>query len=176
MGYYLPFAVFSAAVLAVANGLLSTLGPHTSTAKWAGYQILAGFARGSGMQMPIIAIQANTPASVTPVATAVLVFSQTFGGAVFITVANVIFNTKLKHELVHRLPHIDAQAVIDAGATGIRDAVSTEDLPGALASYAKGVDAAFYLAVAASGIMFITSWGMGWKDIRKKAPAKTGDA
>ncbi|CAM1503053.1 Fc.00g078290.m01.CDS01 [Cosmosporella sp. VM-42] len=176
VGYYLPFAVLSGAILAVGNGLLSTLGPHTSTAKWAGYQILVGFARGLGMQMPIIAIQANTDPTITSIATAVLVFSQTFGGAVFITVANVIFNNKLKDELVSRLPHLSADAIIAAGATGLRDAVSTEDLPGALAAYAKGVDSTFYLAVAASICMFLAAFGTGWKDIRKKAPVKEGDA
>lgn len=176
MGYYLPFAVVAAAVLAVGNGLLSTIGPHTSVAKWAGYQILIGFARGCGMQMPIIAIQANSTPKQAPTATAVLVFSQTFGGAVFITVANVIFNNKLKDELISRLPHVNPQMVISAGATGIRDVLSPEDVPGALAAYAKGVDATFYLAVAASVMMFFTSWGIGWKDIRKKATPKAGDA
>ncbi|KAH8686944.1 major facilitator superfamily domain-containing protein [Ilyonectria robusta] len=146
----------SAAVLAIASGLLTTLSPHTSTAKWAGFQVLLGFGRGIGMQMPIIAIQASTPPALTSIATAVLVFSQTFGGAVFVSIANVIFNNKLKGELTARLPHIDANMIIEAGATA------------ALAAYAKGVDFVFYLSVAAGCAMFLTSWGMGWKDIRKK--------
>ncbi|KAJ3519886.1 hypothetical protein NM208_g13944 [Fusarium decemcellulare] len=176
VGYYLPFASLSAAISAIANGLLSTMSPHTSTAKWAGYQVLAGVGRGMGMQMPIIAVQAHTSAEVTSVATAVLVFSQVFGGAVFVSVANVIFNNKLHDELVSRLPHIDVDAVIDAGATGLRQVVSGEDLPQALEAYSEGVSATFLLAVGASCAMFISSFGIGWKDIRKKAPAKAGDA
>lgn len=163
-------------MLAVSNGLLSTLGPYTPTAKWVGYQVFVGFARGFGMQMPILAVQANAPPDLISVATAILVFSQTFGGAIFITVANVILTNKLRDELVDRLPHLDAQRIIDAGAAGVRDVVPQVDLPGALASYAKAVDAVFYLAVAASVAMFFTSWGIGWKDIRKKKPVKAGDA
>lgn len=163
-------------MLAVSNGLLSTLSPYSSTATWVGYQVFVGFARGMGMQMPILAVQANAPPELISVATAVLVFSQTFGGAIFITVGNVIFTNKLRDELVDRLPHLDADTIINAGATGVRDVVSQADLPGALASYAKGVDAVFYLAVAASVVVFFTSWGIGWKDIRKKKPVKTGDA
>ncbi|KAL6414630.1 putative HC-toxin efflux carrier TOXA [Ilyonectria robusta] len=176
VGYYLPFAVISAAVLAIASGLLTTLSPHTSTAKWAGFQVLLGFGRGIGMQMPIIAIQASTPPALTSIATAVLVFSQTFGGAVFVSIANVIFNNKLKGELTARLPHIDANMIIEAGATAVDKVVSSKDLPEALAAYAKGVDFVFYLSVAAGCAMFLTSWGMGWKDIRKKVPVKEGDA
>ncbi|KAH7143861.1 major facilitator superfamily domain-containing protein [Dactylonectria macrodidyma] len=161
VGYYLPFAVVSAAVIAIGSGLLSTLAPHTSTARWAGYQFVVGFGRGLGMQMPIISIQANTPPEITSIATAVLVFAQTFGGAVFVSISNVIFNNKLKDELTARLPHLDVNTIIDAGATGVDKVVPSKDLPGALAAYAKGVDAVFYLSVASSCIMFFTAFGMG---------------
>lgn len=127
------------------------------------------------MQMPIIAIQANTPPAVTPIATAILVFSQTFGGAVFITVSNVIFNNKLRSELNSRLPDVNTDMVIDAGATALKDIVSAADYPQAVAAYAKGVDATFYLAVAGAVMMFFCAWGTGWKDIRKKKPTDTGN-
>lgn len=51
LGYYLPWAVFSGAVTAVGNGLLSTLSPTTKTATWIGFLIIVGAGRGSGMQM-----------------------------------------------------------------------------------------------------------------------------
>lgn len=128
------------------------------------------------MQMPIIAVQAHASPEMTSVATAVLVFSQTFGGAIFVSIANVIFNNKLHDELVSRLPDLDADAIINAGASGVRQAVPTRDLPEALLSYSNAVSATFYLAVAGSCVMFFTSFGIGWKDIRKKAVAKAGDA
>lgn len=51
VGYYLPFAVLSSAISAVGNGLVSTYTPWTTTARWAGYQVLLGGGRGIGMQM-----------------------------------------------------------------------------------------------------------------------------
>ncbi|KAF7564117.1 hypothetical protein G7046_g60 [Stylonectria norvegica] len=176
VGYYLPFAVASAVLSCVGNGLMSTLGPDASTAKWAGFQVLIGFARGIGIQMPIIAIQANSKPELVSIATAILVFSQTFGGAMFITFANVIFNARLKDELASRLPNVDTQSIIDAGATGLRQATSAANVPAVIAAYAKAVDATFYLAVGAAFAMFVFSWGIGWKDIRKKAPVKENDA
>lgn len=46
-----PFALFAAAVTAIGSGLYGTFQPNTSTGKWVGYQILAGFGQGIGFQM-----------------------------------------------------------------------------------------------------------------------------
>ncbi|KPA43569.1 mfs multidrug [Fusarium langsethiae] len=116
IGYYIPFAASSAIISAIGFGLASTMGPYTSTAKWAGYQILIGFGRGLGLQMPIIAVQANTKPEVTPIAMSILTFSQTFGSAIFVTAANVIFTHELREELISRLPSLDPDMIIDAGA------------------------------------------------------------
>jgi hypothetical protein len=51
LGYYLPFSVAGAILIAIGNGLLATLSPSTSTGKWIGYQILLGVGRGIGLQM-----------------------------------------------------------------------------------------------------------------------------
>lgn len=51
LGYYLPWSVASGAIVAIGSGLISTFMPHTSTAKWVGYQFLAGIGRGCGLQM-----------------------------------------------------------------------------------------------------------------------------
>lgn len=42
-GYYLPMAISGPCIAAVGYGLLSTLSPTTSKARWIGYQILYGF-------------------------------------------------------------------------------------------------------------------------------------
>jgi hypothetical protein len=171
MGYYLPWAVFSGAVSAIGNGLVSTFGPDTTTAQWIGYQIVLGAGRGPGMQMPLIAVQAVLQPSQIPVAMALLVFANTFGGAIFLTIADSIFSNGLSELLARYLPNVNADKVIAAGGTGVRDAVSVDDLPGALLAYAQSVDRVFYLAAAAAVGCFLISWNMGWKDIRKKTPA-----
>ncbi|KAM0235309.1 hypothetical protein ACHAP5_009787 [Fusarium lateritium] len=176
VGYYLPFASASAVLSAIGFGLASTMGPYTSTATWAGYQVLVGFGRGIGLQMSIIAVQANTTPEVTPIAMAILTFSQVFGGAIFVTAANVIFTHELRNELMARLPNVDTESIINAGAGAVGEVVSRSQLPEVLWSYSKGVRATFLLAVAASCVMFFMSFGMGWKDIRKKPAVKAGEA
>ncbi|KAJ5364122.1 uncharacterized protein N7496_009835 [Penicillium cataractarum] len=171
MGYYLPWAVVCGILTSIGGGLLSTLTPTTTTGKWVGYQILAGAGRGAGFQTPIIAVQNTLPPSQISIAMSILMFIQTLSGAVFLTFADVIFSTGLKDLIPKYAPNVSSQVVIAAGATGIRDVVSTQNLPGVLKAYAKSVDHVFYM-VAAMGVWgLIFSFGMGWKDIRKKKPA-----
>lgn len=168
VGYYLPFSILSASVLAIGYGLMTTFSPETETAKWVFYQIIVGVGRGLGMQVALVAIQANTAPDFIAMATATLVFCQTFGGAIFIAVANSIFNNTLKNELTDRVPAMDAELVVDAGATGLRAVAEGGELAGVLMAYSKAVDAVFYVVVATSLCMFVVSWGMGWRDIRVK--------
>ncbi|KAM4055195.1 major facilitator superfamily protein [Hirsutella rhossiliensis] len=150
VGYYLPFSIVSAAILAIGYGLMTTFSPETETAKWVVYQTIVGVGRGLGMQIALIAIQANTAPDFIAIATATLVFCQTFGGAIFIAVANSIFNNTLKNELTDRVPAMDAQVIVDAGATGLRAVAEGGDVTGVLMSYSKGVDAVFYVVIATS--------------------------
>ena len=51
LGYYLPWAVASGLLVSIANGLISTLTPTSSTGHWIGYQIIGGAGQGCGLQM-----------------------------------------------------------------------------------------------------------------------------
>lgn len=51
VGYYIPISLFSAVLVAVGGGLMSTFSPSTSTGEWIGYQIILGVGRGIGLQM-----------------------------------------------------------------------------------------------------------------------------
>ena len=131
-GYYLPWAIASGVLTAIAYGLLTTLGPHTSTGHWIGYQILFGAGRGFGLQMPIIAIQNLLAPAQIPVAMSLLMFSSTLGGALFLSFADTIFTNSLRSLLPKEAPGAKIEAVINAGAYGFRHAVSKADLPGVL--------------------------------------------
>ncbi|KAJ5818741.1 hypothetical protein N7474_004332 [Penicillium riverlandense] len=173
LGYYLPWAVFCGVATAIGNGLLSTFKPDTSTAKWVGYQILLGAGRGSGFQTPMVAVQNTLPPAQVSVAMSVLIFSQTLSGAVFLTFADVIFDNGLRTLVPQYAPSVDPEALIAAGASGIRNVVAGDNLAGVLKAYCASIDHVFYMAAALGVGIFASSWGMGWKDVRKKKP--TGD-
>lgn len=98
----------------------------------------------------------------------IVMFMQTLSGAMFLTFADVIFSNGLKTLIPRNAPNVNPQTVIAAGATGIRDVVSAEDLPGVLIAYAKSVDHVFYMSAALGVVCVGFAFGMGWKDIRKK--------
>ncbi|KAJ5278978.1 hypothetical protein N7478_004350 [Penicillium angulare] len=168
VGYYMPFAILGGALAAIGGGLLSSMTPSTSTGKWVGYQLMSGAGRGFAFQVPIIAIQNSLPYQEISMGMAILVFCQTMAGAVIITIANVIFDTGLKSTLVTYAPNANSQAVVAAGATGFRSVVSETDIPGVIRAYAKSFDYTSYLNAGVAAVIFLSAFGTGWVDIRKK--------
>ncbi|KAI1293911.1 efflux pump [Xylaria venustula] len=177
IGYCLPVVLLSGIMVAIGGGLLSLLDPTTPTAKWIGYQTLLGFGRGIGIQMPMIMVQAVLDPHLVPIGMSLIVFSQTFGGSVFLTVANVVFTSELRTALSDLAPHVSADLIISTGATAFRSIVPMEDIPRVSQAYSKAVSAAFYLSAALAVVYLMFSWGMGWLDIRKLTPhnEKTND-
>ncbi|WPG99119.1 Hypothetical protein R9X50_00193000 [Acrodontium crateriforme] len=172
-GYYLPWAVASGVLTAVGYGALSTLNPTSSTGKWIGFQIIAGIGRGFGLQMPLVAVQNTIAPAQIPTAMALIMFSQTFFGALFLSFSDTIFTNSLRSLLHQDAPNVDAQAVIKAGAYGFRQIVKPELLSGVLNAYSGSIDRIFYLCASLATGCFFLAWGMGWVDIReKKQPTK----
>ncbi|KAE8153599.1 major facilitator superfamily domain-containing protein [Aspergillus avenaceus] len=168
VGYYLPIMLVSAALTAMSNGLLSTLSPHTSTGKWIGYQILLGISRSFGVQIPVIAVQNALPPPQIPIATALVMFSQTLAGALFLSFSDTIFTNSLSTLIPAYAPSVNPRTVIHAGATGFRSYVSEQQLAGVVLAYAKSVDRVFYLTTGTACACFFFSCFMGWKDIRPR--------
>ncbi|KAI9667450.1 MAG: hypothetical protein M1821_000266 [Bathelium mastoideum] len=190
VGYYLPFIVAGSVLVTIANGLLSTLSPETSTGIWAGYQIMAGAGRGLGLTIvrlffplqknatahyrsvvvlqPIIAVQNTLPPAQIPVAMALVMFSQSFGGALFLSFCDTIFTNSLKTLVPKYAPSVDPEVIINAGATGFRTVISKVQQTGVLVAYSKVVDRVFYFTTGLAAASFAFCWFMGFNDIRKK--------
>ena len=173
IGYYLPFGVASGAFTIIGSGLLTTLTPTSPTGKWIGYQILQGVGRGFGLQAPLLAVQNNSAKDEISILTGLVVFSQQLGGAVFLSLAEVIFGTGLRDNLAIYAPDANAEAVIVAGATAFRNVVSTASVPGVLLAYSKAFDQVMYLATGAAGGAFLFAFGMGWVKINTKKETET---
>jgi hypothetical protein len=168
VGYYLPFGIASASLVILGSGLISTFTPKTTTGIWIGYQILLGAGRGMGFQIPIIAVQNNSPKDEVPIVNALVVFAQNLGGAIFLSLDQIIFSSGLKHNLALYAPEIDPKVVITAGAVGIRSVISVASLDGVILAYSKSFDRVMYLAAGAGGLALIAAFGMGWKNIKGK--------
>lgn len=115
----------------------------------------------------MIAIQNAVTGDDVSTAMAMMTCAQTFGGAIFLVVGEFIFAQTLKKKIPEYAPSVNAEAVIAAGATGFRQVVSAQNLPGVLVAYAKSIDQVFYLNVALSCAQFVFVWGVGWRSVKK---------
>lgn len=120
-------------------------------------------------KQPILAAQNSLAAQYIPIAIATLIFAQNMVTAIWLTIASTIFENSLRTLIMEYAPSVDAEAVINAGATGIRDVVPAGPvLTQVLAAYSKAIDNTFYLSTASLAASLLFVWGTGWKDIRKK--------
>src|SRR5436190_4409991 len=99
-----------------------------------------------------------------------VVFCQSFRGSLLLTFARTIFSPRLVDGLKKYAPTVNAEAVITAGATAIRQVVKPEEVLGVLEAYSLALSRDFYLAAGASVGAFLFCWGMGWHSIKKKGP------
>jgi len=99
---------------------------------------------------------------------ALIIFAQTFGGALFLSIAETIFSHGFLAGLRKYAPAVNAQAVVAAGATGFRQIIDSADLAGVLHAYAYAIDRVFYLSVGVAVGAFICAWGIGWRKIKKE--------
>lgn len=164
----MPFGIAGAVFVLLGHGLTTLFTPHTSTGEWVGYQLLIGIGRGLAMQVGFIASQTAIESERTTIANGLFIFAQNFGGAIFLTVASVIFTADVRRELEKRFPELDAQKIIDAGGRGIENVVPMASIPGILDVYNHGVVSVFYLLVALGAVMLVASCGMEWGDVRAK--------
>jgi hypothetical protein len=100
-----------------------------------------------------------------------IVFSQTFGGTLFLTFAQTIFSHSLKSGLKQYAPTVDPQTVITAGVTSIRKVLEPDQIAGVVEAYNFAINHEFYLAAGTSVGAFVFSLGIGWRSIKKKKTA-----
>ncbi|EKG11353.1 Major facilitator superfamily domain general substrate transporter [Macrophomina phaseolina MS6] len=167
-GYFTPFIVFGAAITTVGSGLIYTLSEASPSSEWIGYQVLAGIGIGLCFQAPIMAIQALADPEDVSASTAMVLFFQTMGGAFMVSGAQSGFTNTLVKNLAIHAPGVDAQAVIEAGATKLRVAFSGDELAGIVASYMAGLKVAFAIVIALTGGATIASLAMPWISVKSK--------
>lgn len=154
-------------VMSVGFGLITTFKPDTSSAKWIGLQALAGIGVGMGMQQPLMAIQTVLNISDVPTGTAVLIFLQTLGGALFVSVAENVFTNKLVDGVIQNAPGLDPRFVLTTGATNIQSVTPLQYLAGVTRAYNDALVQAFIVATVMAAASIIGSATIEWKSVKK---------
>lgn len=167
-GYYAPFMIASSVLMAIGAGLLTTFKVNTGHAEWIGYQALFGIGVGLGMQQILIAVQTALPAADIPTGTAIVMFFQTLGGALFISVGQNVFTNKLVSGLKAAVPDLDPAIVLRTGATELKSAIGEQYRAGVLRAYNDALTNSYYVAVALATLSIVGSLAVEWKSVKGK--------
>ncbi|KAI9749545.1 MAG: MFS sugar transporter [Chaenotheca gracillima] len=174
VGYYTPFIILSTVLTSVGAGLLTTLTVDSGHAQWIGYQALFGLGTGTGLQLPLIAAQTVLKRADIPTGTAVIIFAQTLGGALFISIGQNVWTNELVKGLKQVVPDLDPNLVLQVGATSLKDQVPKEFYPGVLVAYNESLTKTFYVAVAMTILSLIGALGIEWKSVKGKKLVAAG--
>ncbi|KAI4745414.1 MFS transporter [Aureobasidium sp. EXF-12298] len=167
-GYYAPFMIASSVLMAIGAGLLTTFKVNTGHAEWIGYQALFGIGVGLGMQQILIAVQTALPAADIPTGTAIVMFFQTLGGSLFISVGQNVFTNKLVSGLKAAVPDLDPAIVLRTGATELKSAIGEQYRAGVLRAYNDALTNSYYVAVALATLSIVGSLAVEWKSVKGK--------
>lgn len=173
VGYYTPFMVASAVFLCIGAGLLTTFTPETQHPAWIGYQVLFGIGIGLGIQQTPVIIQVVLPPDDVPIATAMILFVQTLGGAIFIAISQGIFTTQLIALLKQNVPQVDPYAILNVGATEITTLVNGTNLSTVRADYNKSLTTSWYPAVAMGALAIIGAAVVERRSVKETMPSLT---
>ncbi|KAF2795490.1 MFS general substrate transporter [Melanomma pulvis-pyrius CBS 109.77] len=167
IGYYTWACILASILAAVGAGLLSTFTVDTSPAKWIGFQVIYGAGCGLGLQQPLIAAQTALPPHQIAEGTAVIIFMQTLGGAIFIAVSQNVFNNKLIQNVASRSIPVNPAALLSQGATQLSNLVQPQFLDLLQQAYNDSITQTFYVSVAAAGLSILGSACIPWLSVKK---------
>ena len=120
----------------------------------------------------MVAIQTALSPSQVSVGSALVIFSQIFGGALFLTFAETDFSNGLIKALKQFSPNVSPQTVIAAGASAVRQAVPKPEVAGVVLAYNQAIRDTFYLATGSAVVTLVFCWGMGWKSVKEAKVVK----
>lgn len=169
-GYFNPPALIGPIIAIIGCGLITTFDLETSTAKWVGCEVFAAAGVGLAIQQGIIAVQATQPSQAIAIGSALILFSQSLAGAIFVSVGSSLLRNELSSGLSQaKLPGVDIQALLAAGATDVRQLVPASQLLPMLTIYNNALQKVLIIAVPLAGLAFFCAIPMEWKKLKGKS-------
>lgn len=166
-GHYVPFMWAGSTLTTIGAALLFTLSPASTTAQWAGYQVLAAFGAGICRQIAFSAVPLVLADDDLAVASALVAFCNSLGPTLGIGIGQSIFTSELVRQLA-RVPGLDVGAVIKAGATDLSAVVPGPLLGVVREAFDYALTRAFALAIASAGVALCCSLAMEWISVKEK--------
>lgn len=173
IGYYVPAMLLSPSIMAIGEGLLSTLTRDAPQSHWVAFQFLSGFGLGMGMQTGSLAVQTVLPMADVSMGVALIFFSQQLGGAIFTTVGQSILSNLLVSKL-SGVAGVNPEQLVNDGATQLVNIVPAQDIDLVIGVYDYALTRIFLAAMGLAFAALLSAAGMEWKSIKKNKPGPGG--
>ncbi|KAJ2998013.1 hypothetical protein NUW58_g465 [Xylaria curta] len=167
-GYYAPFMLLASVIMPVAAGLITTFQINTSSVQLILYTALSGLGYGIGFSGPQNAVQAVLPAEDVPLGLSIMLFAQSFGPAVSIAIAQVLFTNRLGANLNGIVPGL-SRATIENN--GLGEIVANMPLAGSrevLEGIDRSLTETWYLVIGLASATVIGSLMVEWRSVKPK--------
>lgn len=176
IGYYTPFLIIGAAIMAAGAGTLTTLQVDTPNARWIGFMVLYGWGFGNSLQAPNLAAQTVLAADDVPVGTALIIFSQLLGGAVFTSVGQNVFSNQLARRLEDVPGFGNATVIENGGATTITAGLPDDIRSTVLVEYNEALRSVFRIGFGAACVTILGALAIEWRSVKKDKPKNPTDS
>lgn len=168
IGYYTPFMWIGSVLMPILAGLLTTLTVRTALAKILVLTGFFGFAGGIGFLSPQSAVQMALPKADASIGLSIILFAEHFGAAVFVAVAQSIFENRLTTNLHELAPSLNATSIEMMGLTDLKTSIGPENLTNVLLGFDKSLAQTWYLAIALACLTIVGSATMDWRSVKEK--------
>ncbi len=167
-GYYAPFMLFASILGPIALGLTTTFSADTNFVQLIAYSFMFGLAYGIGFLGPQNAVQTALAAEDIPLGLSVILFAQSFGPAVAVTVAQVLFSSKLSSSLGRLNVGFNQTEMAEKGLLEIFQDIPSDSIGKALDGFEESIARAWYLAVAFACMTMVGTLLVEWKSVKTK--------
>lgn len=174
VGYYVPFMYASAIIMPIGCGIITMFNVSTGEGTWIGFQIVVGFGIGCGMQQAALAAQTVMAKKDVPTGVSLMFFTQMLAGAIFISVGQNVFDSKLVSGLVQLVHGLSPLEVVNTGATDLRKVVPANHLHEVLVAYNSAVRMPFIVATGTSSMAILGVLLVEWRSVKGKGGPKGG--
>ncbi|KAJ5153481.1 major facilitator superfamily domain-containing protein [Penicillium canariense] len=166
-GQYVAFMIGGSVLLSIGSGLLTTLDVSSNRSHWAPYLFLSGIGFGAGLIGPQTAVPVVLEPKDVALGISGVTCAQILGSSIFISVGSNLLNARLRSGISTGLPELDVDAILQAGATGLRAIVPPADLNPILRIYNDALRSVFYVCLAMAGASFFMALGMEWRSSQR---------
>ncbi|KAK7049109.1 major facilitator superfamily transporter [Favolaschia claudopus] len=169
IGYYAPFMILASILTMVGTGLLTNLRLSSTLSNWMPFEILCGLGVGFGIQQPMLAAQTVLDPRDVPTGTALVMFSNTLGSALFVSIAQNVFTNTFISRLTATVPSISATLILSAGADSLKAAIPPRFFQAVLIAYNEALSSAFIVAMSLAGLSFAGAFLVEWRSVKGRS-------